>query len=76
VQRLVLAQRQAHDVDVVFLDGAHHRRAPAAADVSGVSALFCCSGGRSKWSGVLTMRIRSALFGWAFVTLSGGCPNV
>ena len=30
---LILAQRQADDVDVVVLDGAHHGRAPAAADV-------------------------------------------
>lgn len=30
---LVLRQRQAHDIDVVFLDGAPHGRAPAAADV-------------------------------------------
>jgi hypothetical protein len=30
---LVLAEGQADDVDVVFLDGPHHRRAPAAADV-------------------------------------------
>ena len=30
---LVPAQRQAHDVDVVALDGAFHHRTPAAADI-------------------------------------------
>jgi hypothetical protein len=33
VRGLVLAQRQPHDIDVIFLDGALHRRAPTTAHV-------------------------------------------